>query len=94
MTLTKYIIERDIPGVGSLGQPQLCEAAEQSNEALRQLSGKVQWQESFVADNKTSCVYLATDEESIRQHAQISGFPATKITAVRAMIDPTSARSS
>jgi hypothetical protein len=91
MTLRKYIIERDIPKVGSLERDQLKAAAAKSNEALAQLSPDIQWVESFVAADKTFCVYLAKDEAVIRKHAEISGFPATKITEVRKMIDPTTA---
>jgi hypothetical protein len=89
MTLNRYIIERDIPDVGSLEREQLADAAAKSNEALAQLAPDVQWVESFVAADKTFCVYLAKDEEAIRRHAEISGFPATKITPIRKMIDPT-----
>lgn len=89
MTLHRYIIERDIPEVGSLGREQLQAAAAKSNEVLNQLAPDVQWVESFVADNKTFCVYLAKDEAVIEKHAEMSGFPATKITEVRRMIDPT-----
>lgn len=64
-------------------------AAAKSNAVLKQLGPDIQWVESYVAANKTFCVYLARDEEIIKQHAQISGFPATKITEVRKMIDPT-----
>ena len=64
-------------------------AAAKSNEALAQLSPDVQWVESYVAADKTFCVYLAKDEDVIRKHAEISGFPATKITRIRKMIDPT-----
>ena len=92
MTLRKFIIERDIPKVGSFEREQLKAAAAKSNEALAQLAPNVQWMESFVADNKTFCVYLATDEAMIRKHAEISGFPATKITEIRTMIDPTTER--
>jgi len=89
MALRKFIIERDIPKVGTLEREQLRAAAAKSNEALRQLGPDIQWQESYVADNKTFCVYLAADEQIIRKHAEISGFPATKITEIRKMIDPT-----
>ena len=89
MALRKFIIERDIPKVGSFEREQLKAAAAKSNEALAQLAPDVQWMESYVADNKTFCVYLAKDEAIIRKHAEISGFPATKITEVRKMIDPT-----
>jgi hypothetical protein len=92
MALRKFIIERDIPKVGTLEREQLSAAAGKSNDALRQLAPDIQWQESFVAAEKTFCVYLATDEAVIRKHAEISGFPATKITEVRRMIDPTTER--
>ena len=89
MALRKFIIERDIPGAGSLEREQLKGAAAQSNGVLRQLGPDIQWVESYVAADKTFCVYLAKDEDIIRQHAEISGFPATKITEIRKMIDPT-----
>jgi hypothetical protein len=87
--MKKYVIEREIPKVGSLGPGELCSAAGKSNQALRQLGPDIQWLESFVAADKTFCVYLAKNEEIIRKHAEISGFPATKITEIRRMIDPT-----
>ena len=93
MTLRRFIIERDIPKVGGFEREQLRGAAAKSNEVLDQLAPNIQWMESFVADNKTFCVYLAKDEAVIRKHAEISGFPATKITEVRKMIDPTTASS-
>ena len=89
MALNKYIIERDIPEVGTLERQQLAEAAAKSNEVLVQLGPDIQWVESYVAADKTFCVYLAKDEEIIRQHAEISGFPATRVTAIGKMIDPT-----
>jgi hypothetical protein len=89
MALRKFIIERDIPKVGTLEREQLRGAAAKSNDVLRQLGPDIQWQESYVADDKTFCVYLAADEKIIRKHAEMSGFPATKITEVRKMIDPT-----
>jgi len=91
MALRRFIIERDIPKVGTFEREQLSGAAAKSNEVLSQLGPDIQWVESFVADNKTFCVYLAKDEAIIRKHAEISGFPATKITEVRKMIDPTTA---
>ena len=87
--LTKFIIERDIPEVGSFEREQLRGAAATSNKALNQIGTDIQWVESFVAADKTFCVYLAKDEATINKHAEISGFPATKITAIRKMIDPT-----
>jgi hypothetical protein len=87
----KFIIERDIPKVGTFEREQLRAAAAKSNEVLHQLGPDIQWVESYVADNKTFCVYLAQDEAIIRKHAEISGFPATKITEVKKTIDPTTA---
>lgn len=91
MALRKYIIERDIPKVGTLERDQLRGAAQKSNDALRQLGPDIQWVESYVTADKTFCVYMAKDEAIIRKHAEISGFPATKITEVKKMIDPTTA---
>jgi hypothetical protein len=86
-----FMIERNIPEVGTFAREQLRGAAEKSNEVLRQLAPDIQWQHSYVAGNKTFCVYLATDEKVIRKHAEISGFPATKITEIKRSIDPTTA---
>jgi hypothetical protein len=94
MALRKFIIERDIPAVGSLEREQLRGAAAQSNGVLRQLGPDIQWVESYVAADKTFCVYLARDEEIVKEHAKLSGFPATKITEVRKMIDPTTEHAS
>ena len=92
MTLRKFIIERDIPAVGTFAREQLKGAAAQSNKVLKELGPDIRWQESYVAADKTFCVYLAKDEDMIRKHAELSGFPATKITEVRKMIDPTTER--
>ena len=92
MALRKFIIERDIPGAGSLEREQLRGAAAKSNGVLRELGPDIQWVESYVAADKTFCVYLAKDEAIIKKHAEISGFPATKITEIRKMIDPTTAK--
>lgn len=89
MALRKFIIEREIPKVGSFEREQLRAAAAKSNDVLRQLGTDIQWVDSYVADDKTFCVYLAKDEDIIRRHAEISGFPASKITEIRKMIDPT-----
>jgi len=89
--MRKYIIERDIPKVGTLEREQLREAAKTSNAALVKLGTGIQWLQSYVADDKTFCVYLAKDEAIIRRHAEVSGFPATKITEVHRLIDPTTA---
>ncbi len=89
MALRKYIIERDIPEVGTLDREQLRGAAAKSNEVLTELGPDIQWQESYVAGDKTFCVYLAKDEAIIHKHAEMSGFPATKVTEISKMIDPT-----
>ena len=89
MALRKFIIERDIPAAGSLDREQLRGAAAKSNGVLRELGPDIQWVESYVASDKTFCVYLASDEAIIKKHAEISGFPATKITEIGKMIDPT-----
>jgi len=88
ITAPKYILERDIPGIGSAEPEQLREAAKKSNEVLRQMGPSIQWIETYIAE-KTFCVYLADNEELIHKHAEISGFPATKVTEIRKMIDPT-----
>jgi hypothetical protein len=87
--MKKYVIEREVPKVGTLEGEQLRQAAAKSNEALRQLGPDIQWLESFVAADKTFCVYLAKDEAIIREHAARSGFPATRITEIGKMIDTT-----
>ncbi len=89
--MKRFMIERDIPDVGSFEREQLQGAAQKSNEVLTQLAPDIQWIESYVAGDKTFCVYLAKDEEVIRKHAEISGFPATKVTEIRKTIDPTTA---
>ena len=91
MTLHKYIIERDIPKVGTFERDQLRGAAQKSNDVLRQLGPDIQWVESYVAGDTTFCVYMAADMAIIRKHAELSGFPATKITEISRMIDPTTA---
>jgi hypothetical protein len=90
--MKRYVIEREIPGVGSLTPQQLKEAAAKSNDALAALAGKAQWVHSYVADNKTFCIYLAESEAAVRDHARISGFPATKVTEISEIIDPMTAR--
>ena len=89
--LRRFVIEREIPGVGAMSPTELCGAARTSNEALTGLAPRVQWQHSYVADNKTFCVYLAEDKDAVMAHAEKSGFPATKITEVPQIIDPVTA---
>jgi len=85
--LKKYLIERNIDGVGGMSPADLGSAAKTSNDALSKLDG-VTWQMSFVADNKTFCIYFAESEDVIRKHAELSGFPANKITEIKTVIDP------
>jgi hypothetical protein len=87
--MKKYIIEREVPRVGSLNEKQLCEISTKSNNALRQLAPGIQWVESFVAEDKTFCVYLAEDESVIHRHSELSGIPVKNITEIGKMIDPT-----
>jgi Protein of unknown function (DUF4242) len=89
--MKKYVIERDIPKVGTLQREQLREAAGKSNRVLQQLGPDIQWQESFVTADKMFCVYLAKDEAIIQQHAELSGFPANKVTEISQTIDPATA---
>ena len=89
--MKRYVIEREIPKIGSFEQEQLREAARTSNDALGKLAPRVQWDHSYVAADKTFCVYLAEDEDAIRKHAELSGFPANIITEIHSIIDPTTA---
>ena len=85
------MVERDIPGIGSMSLVELCGAARASNQAINQIGHDVQWQHSYIADEKSFCVYLAKDEETIRKHAELSGIPVSKITEVARVIDPLTA---
>lgn len=89
--MKRYVIERDIPGVGSLDGAQLKDASATSNAALAQLGGKVQWVQSYVVDDKTFCIYLAENESQVQEHAKLSGFPASKVSEVRGIIEPMTA---
>lgn len=86
--MKRYMIEREIPGVGGLDYAQRRDVAVQSNRALAALGGKAQWEQSYLVDDKTFCVYIAEDEAAVLAHAQLSGIPATKITEVRSVIEP------
>ena len=92
--MPRFVIERDIPEVGSLEREELRGAAEKSNSvltAMRSENKNIQWEHSYVAGDKTFCIYLADNEGLIEEHAQRSGFPATQVTRVRKMIDPVTA---
>ncbi len=91
--MKRYVIERDIPNVGKMSREQLRQTAVTSCEASAKLYGKIQWEHSYVTGDKTFCIYLADSEASILEHARLSGFPATKITETRTVIDPMTAYS-
>lgn len=89
--LRRFMIEREIPGIGAMSTVELCGAARASNQAIDQLGKDIQWQHSYVADNKTYCIYLAKDEPTIRKHAEMSGIPVANITEIGDIIDPLTA---
>ena len=89
--MKRFVIQRDIPAVGNLDAEQLCNAAQKSNAVLSGLGTAIQWQHSYRAQDKLFCVYLATDASLIREHAELSGFPASQIFEIDTIIDPTTA---
>jgi hypothetical protein len=89
--MKRFVIERQIQGVGDLNAQQLKDAAATSNAALAKLAGRAQWVQSYVVDDKTYCIYLADSEEAVQEHARLSGFPANRVTEVRSVIDPMTA---
>jgi len=89
--MPKYIIERDIPGAGELAYRELQNISEKSCGVLCELGPKIQWVESYVTDDKVYCIYIAPNEEMIREHAEKGGFPANRISQIRTVIDPTTA---
>jgi hypothetical protein len=89
--MRKFMIERHIPAVRGIDRQGLRQAATKSNDALAELAPQVQWQQSYVTDEGTFCVYLAKDEDAIRRHAELSGFPANRIVEIRSVIDPATA---
>jgi len=82
------VIERDIPGAGALSEAQLREVSLRSLEALKEMGPQIQWLHSYVTEDKVYCVYLAPDEDCIREHARKTGIPADRVAAVRRLIDP------
>ena len=89
--MRRFVIEREIPDAGKIVGADLCAAAAKSNQALASLAPHVQWVQSYVADDRIFCVYLADEEKDVRKHAEISGFPADRIVEVRRVIDPMTA---
>jgi hypothetical protein len=91
--MPKFIIEREISGAGKLSSVDLKGVSQKSCSVLQNLGPQIQWVESYVTDDKIYCVYIAPNEEMIREHARQGGFPANRVSAVRRMIDPTTAES-
>lgn len=89
--MPKYIIERDIPGAGRMTSNDLQAVSQRSCAAIRDLGPDIQWVESYVTDDKVYCVYIAADADLIRKHAEQGGFPANRISEIRARIDPATA---
>jgi Nickel responsive protein SCO4226-like len=89
--MPKFVIEREIPGVGSFTPEQLQAVSQKSCSVLQNLGPQIQWLQSFVTDNKIYCVYIAPNEQMVREHASQGGFPANSIAQVRRVIDPTTA---
>jgi hypothetical protein len=89
--MPKFLIERDIPGAGKLTPQQLQAISQKSCSVLRDMGPQVQWVQSYVTDDKVYCIYIAPDEAEIRRHAQLGGFPASRVSRVCAMVDPASA---
>jgi hypothetical protein len=86
--MTKYVIERELAGAGKLSEQELREISLTSIAALGALGPKIQWIHSYVTDNRVYCIYLAPDEETVREHARMAGLPADRISAVRRLLDP------
>ena len=89
--MPEYVIEREMPGAGTLGAADLKHASQTSCSVLRELGPEIQWVHSYVTDNKRDCLYRAPNEEVIREHAQRGGLPCNKVSQVRTTIDPTTA---
>jgi uncharacterized protein DUF4242 len=89
--MPKFVIERDIPGAGNLSESELRAISQKSVGVLKGMGPEIQWLHSYVTGDKVYCVYLAPDEATVREHAKRGGFPANRISAVRHLIDPTTA---
>ncbi|HEV2470854.1 MAG TPA: DUF4242 domain-containing protein [Candidatus Sulfotelmatobacter sp.] len=86
--MPQFVIEREIPGAGSLTEDQIREVSIRSLETLKEMGPQIQWLHSYVTEDKVYCVYLAPDENSIREHARRTGIPADRVSAVRRLLDP------
>ncbi len=89
--MPKYVIEREIPEAGKLSEQELASISQKSCGVLNKMGPQIQWVQSYVTDDKIYCVYIAPSEEMVREHAQQGGFPANRISEIRAVIDPTTA---
>jgi hypothetical protein len=89
--MPKFVIEREVPGAGNLTDAELQAIAQKSVEVIKGMGPEIQWLQSYVTGDKIYCVYLAPDESAIREHAKRGGFPANRISAVRRLIDPSTA---
>lgn len=89
--MPKYIIEREIPGAGKLSADELQGISQKSCSILSDMGTGIQWLESYVTNDKLYCVYIAPDENTVRQHAETGGFPANNVSEIKRMIDPTTA---
>ncbi len=89
--MPKYVIEREVPGAGSLSPDQLQAISETSCGVLRKLGPEIQWVHSYVTGDKIYCIYIAQNEQLVREHARQGGFPANSVAEVKSMIDPTTA---
>lgn len=89
--LKRYLVEREVPGIGGMSLIELCGAARASIQAIEKIGQSIQWQHSYVAADRSFCIYLADSEDAIRVHAELSGFPATRITEIPQIIDPITA---
>ena len=91
-SLKRFLVERDIPGIGGMSLVELCGAARASNRAIEQIGmSAIQWQHSYVAGDRTFCIYLAASEEVIRRHAELSGMPVSRIVEIPQIVDPLTA---
>ena len=89
--MPKFVIEREIPGLGQLSDAEIREIAKKSNEVLAGLGPEIQWLHSYVTGDKMYCVYIAPDEAMVREHARRGNFPANRVSAVRRLVDPNTA---
>ncbi len=89
--MPKYVIEREIPDAGKLSAQELQAISQKSCDVLNRMGSQIQWVQSYVTDDKIYCMYIAPNEEKVREHARQGGFPANRVSEVRTIIDPTTA---